>query len=188
MKPTVITKRFILCPQCDCGQHEIEHLIQDAPRDFGPWSCRQCNHEFFGTVHPDGSVECRRIRQLPDEVMCLLRFRDLFIVAGPYAGFSRPDSEDFFFHSHQCPENIMRSVLGVCCPEAGEDPHGIFRFVATAPYAGREFTFGTLAELFRHFGTDGRDAYTEWPESDGGVLPWLAKLQREHRAKGKAES
>ncbi len=189
------TKRFIHCPHCGQSEHQVEGLFQNASYNFGPWRCHECNHEFIGRVVGD-TVEITSVVESDREpVVCLFRFRDLYLVVKGYTRQKNYEYEwyDYLFHSHQCPVNILRSVHAVYCPHDGNDPHGVIRFIAAIPDVRQkinEFSFdpgeqdidcGTLEELFRVFGTDGTDAPTNWPESQRGLLPFIAQLQDAHR-------
>lgn len=119
--------------------------------------------------------------------LALLRLRDLYVVVESY-GQHDPEKQDWYdytFHSHQCPENLMRHVVAVFCPSEGNDPHGVFRFIAaiddtTENKNATNYTIH-LAELFRLFGTDGSEAPTRWPESERGLIPMIAYAQDEYR-------
>ena len=202
MKTGIIkTNRFLLCPNCGESEHSIEHLMKGfmvpdptsstaefgvrPSRDFGPWSCDECDHSFGFRMHHDGSVEITDVKKITEpKVLCLLRFRDLYVVAGPYREYGDDGWYDYFFHSHQCPYNIMHQVRAVFDAAEGEDPHGSFRFISSIPYmekeedGGERWTGGmSLEALFRMFKTDGQEAETEWPESERGLLPGIAALQ-----------
>jgi hypothetical protein len=119
--------------------------------------------------------------------LSLLRFRDLYVVIAGYSDITgEPDWYDYKFHSHQCPEAIMRSVVAVFCPSEGADPHGVFRYIASVD-DNEENTLAlntetaTVEQLFRLFGTDGSDAPTNWPEHQRGLIPLIAYMQDEHR-------
>ncbi len=186
MLSEVKTKRFISCPNCGEGEHTVEHLFNDPwSRTAGPWSCDFCNHEFCLTPLEGGQIKITDLKEKENDpqVVCLFRLGNLYVVSGPYR--VGPDDEyDYFFHSHQCPSNIFRNTRAVYAPDYGEDPHGVFRFVASIPLSEIEDDrFGggdTLESLFRTFKTDGRDAPTQWPEADHGVIPWVAEMQRQH--------
>ncbi len=100
------------------------------------------------------------------------------------------DNQDFFYHSHQCPTNLLRDVEEVFDPEHGKDPHGILRYVASID-ATPESTkalhdMHTLAELFALFQTDGQPPSGAWPESNGGMLDFIARWRRDGNKQGDA--
>lgn len=182
------TERFINCPHCGKGKHPIEHLFQDTLRSFGPWWCHECNHEFSGEI-VNGTVEITSVVESDHEtVVCLFRFRDLYLVVKGHTRQKNYDHDwyDYLFHSHHCPGNILQGVRAVFCPDDGDDPHGVIRFIAAIPDEG-QFNHQTgkdptdLEGLFRLFGTDGTDAPTNWPEHQRGLLPFIAQLQDAHR-------
>lgn len=199
------TKRF---PICKCGMEysSFEHLVEPGKeRTFGPWKCesRGCNQQLRGTVKSDGEV----VLELSDAPIekrgwSLLFFRGLWMLYE--SSFFRPEGDDYFFHSHQCPTNIMGSIKEVYCPEEGEDPHGLFRHVASIedtlevrqslgidplprrpglPANASECANPSLAEVFRLFKTDGQPPPSQWPEENRGALPFIAELRRSVRAK-----
>jgi hypothetical protein len=125
--------------------------------------------------------------------LTLLKLGDLYVVVDGYR--YKSDDADFLFHSHQCPMNLLRATVAVFAPEHGHDPHGRLRFVAgidDTPEArallgedeqGSNASVTSFAGMLQLFGTDGQPPDSKWPERDGGVIPWLAELQREHRLK-----
>lgn len=127
--------------------------------------------------------------------LSLLRLRDLFVVVESYGQHDadKQDWYDYTFHSHQCPENLMRNVVAVFCPTEGNDPHGVFRFIAAVDdneenKAKLETSVLTMEQLLSFFGTDGAEAPTVWPEHERGLLPQIARAQDEYRQrKGETE-
>ena len=193
MKAEIKTKRFIGCPHCGRGDHWIDHLFNGAT--FGPWLCKHCNHSFSGKILADG-VEITEVQEYNREpVLCLFRFRDLYFVIRSYSKPKDADPRwyDYLFHSHQCPVNLLRNVEEVFCPSEGLDPHGILRFIAAIPDPGDlrhkyDRDHPTLESIFHLFGTDGTEAPTEWPESQRGLLPGIARLQDAHRKSTSAKA
>ncbi len=121
--------------------------------------------------------------------LTLLKFRDLYIVIGEYPLCEDSEQRDFLFHSHQCTENLLRSVVAVFDPEQGPDPHSILRYVAQiedndASRAGLDNA--DLQALFALFKTDGQPPPSRWPEEDHGMLPGLADERRARATKGDA--
>jgi hypothetical protein len=187
MTPEVKTKRYFLCPNCGKEEMIIEHLFQgDGWRSFGPWRCQECDHEISGECHPNGTLRITKVQKAKNPpVLLLLRFRDQYMVICGYT--KDEDGYDFLVHSHQCPTHLMRSVLQIYDPEQGRDPHGIFRFVAAIDDTDKtrkeldECT--SLESIFWLFNTDGDDAPTIWPESNGGVIPGLAAIRKSYEPK-----
>jgi hypothetical protein len=183
MKPTIVTKTFIACPGCgSTAWFDVQRLI-DAQRatTFGPWGCRTdgCLVEIRGQVTAAGDIEIEQ-QQAAAPGLALLKFRDLYIVRDELYG--RVRNPDFFYHSHQCPQNILQDVTAVFDPAEGHDPHGVLRFVAnieaTTEARVRLEQTSTLEALFALFRTDGQPAPSEWPERNGGMLPWIAEARR----------
>lgn len=185
MKPTIITHRYVQCP--GCGEHEfrIDHLT--APAEFGPWRCDEygCCTEISGTIAADGQVEIEHHRAAPSG-LALLKLGDLYLVVDE-ASHIEDEYADYFYHSHQCPLNLMRSVVAVF-DATGPDPHGQLRLIAnieSSPEARERLEHvSSLAGLFGLFATDGQPASSSWPEENGGMLPQVAELHR--RGSGQA--
>ena len=59
MKATVKMEQTytILCPECGGKVSTYQHLIKDFPRQFGPWSCDDCNKRYRFQGNADGSVD-----------------------------------------------------------------------------------------------------------------------------------
>lgn len=187
---TVITKRFILCPACGKSEHGIEHLVPNAQKygfyGFGPWSCDadDCDAMFAGRVQSDGTVTDVVItRREKPRGLALLKFRDLYLVLEERYGRVTSDHADFFYHSHQCPTNLLRKVHDVFAEDGSCDPHGRLRFIANiddTPEAREALgNVDSASALFEVFDTSGEEPETEWPERDGGMLPFIAEWQRD---------
>ena len=199
MRAETVRPVFIVCPHCGKSEHRVQHLYDTSKErgkevSFGPWQCDECQHEFSGTVlynpgHVTDPCEVTITSIYPwikVPKLSLLRFRDLYVVVDSYSDHKPGEKDspwyDFLFHSHQCPTNILRSVEEVFDDE-GRDPHGVLRFVAaiddTEENRKRLDAAPSKEKLFELFGTDGKDAPSDWPEVNKGVLPWLAEAQRE---------
>jgi len=183
------TKRYLECPNCGDYDFSVDHVLdKDTIQSYGPWHCTICNHEVRfkagqGVLQDVTTKECPR-----QPMLCLFRIRDLYVVVDSYSmpDDGKPDWYDYLFHSHQCPTNLARHVVEVFCPEEGQDPHGVFRFIAAIPDEEDNRTLvqdkcTTLQELFFAFQTDGQEAWTRWPESQRGLIPGLAQLQDAYR-------
>lgn len=169
MKAALQTVRFLSCPNCGERMSSIDHL--EIGREFGPWNCPNlgCNTRIVGSMQINGpDIEVRPKDRAPTFV--LLKFRDLYLVVDEPIGTENPD---YFYHSHQCPQNILGHLEGVFS-EKGCDPHGTIRFVAQIPWSEKMKKWldevDSLEELFLLFKTDGTPPPTEWPEENGGVM------------------
>lgn len=178
MRAKTITVTYLICPGCGVHRFGIDHL--DPGKTFGPWTCQEliCRTSIRGTVTADGAeIESWKEDRKPQ--FALLKFRDLYLVRIDKYGIENPD---YFYHSHQCPTNLLGGIENVFDAETGSDPHGILRFVASVPWseeAEMEMeSICTLPELFAFFRTDGQPAPSEWPEENGGVLPFIVEMQR----------
>ena len=185
MMTEIVTKRFVACPTCKQYEHSVEHLFTNADRTFGPWQCRtdDCRTEIWGTAHADGSISIRTTEAKP-RGFALCKLRDLYLVLKePYG---RVENPDYFYHSHQCPTNLMRNVIEVIGPSGERDTHGMIRYVASiddTPETREKLSGDKSAlsrrQLFELFATDGEPIATDWPEADEGVIPMIAEWQRE---------
>jgi hypothetical protein len=149
--------------------------------DFGPWWCGKCNHRFRGKILGDKSIEITEVTLCDTEPkLCLLKLRDLYVVVEGYcfAPGNYDEYADYKFHSSQCPSDLMRSVMEVFDVTEGQDPHGIFRFVASVPdneeYRKRLEGAQSLLGLFLVFHTNGQPIPSEYQEE---VTSNLAALQ-----------
>lgn len=204
VKPTImfateiVTRRYVVCPGCGAN-HEfcVEHLFDDIAkhgyksRDFGPWYCHneECDAVISGVVNADGTVEIKHAKREHPNGLALLKLGDLWLVVDElFHGLGDPD---FFYHSHQCPANLLRRVRAVFGEEFGEggkrDPHGRLRYVASieATKEARDKLDNAdgLEELFSLFGTDGTPPESAWPEANAGLIPLIAQWRREAKAR-----
>lgn len=175
------TVTHLVCPTCDTRMGSIDHI--QIGQSFGPWACHneQCKTSVSGTMTGDGPVVTVSEHGYKPR-FALLRFRDLFVVLKDRYGVQNPD---YFYHSHQCPTNLMRDVAHVFDAE-GSDPHGVMRFVCSVPWSEHgETLLGedgcSLAAMLALFGTDGQPSETEWPEDERGVLPFISQMQRAYQ-------
>ena len=188
-----ITKRYVVCPTCEQHHHDVEHLFEPGERKhFGPWSCRtdDCYTTVRGTCFPNGDVDAVFEESPKKRGFALCKLRDLYLVLRePYGRIENPD---YFYHSHQCPTNLLSRVVDVYAPSGEADVHGMIRYVAgideTPETRDMLCEHGgvnslSLRKVFELFGTDGEPGETDWPEVDHGVLPFIAEMQREHEEK-----
>lgn len=190
MKPEIKTRRYVLCPECGVGEFYVEHLFDDnyEDRSVGPWYCKNGDCRMGFSIKVAGEeVELTPTKRYKARGLGLLKFRDLYLVVNQIGNLVGDVHADFFYHSHQCPTSILSTVEEVF-DARGNDPHGTMRYVAsildTEETRKRLGAATSLRELFDLFGTDGQPAPTRWPEEDGGMLPFIAEMQREHAKKG----
>src|ERR1700704_6287388 len=107
----IVSRRFVVCPGCGDDRHfDVEHLFDGTERRFGPWSCRgeDCLVDISGTVHPDGTIEVEaKVNPARRRGFALLKLRDLYLVRKESYGRVAPENADYFYHSHQCPTNLL---------------------------------------------------------------------------------
>jgi len=190
MIPELRHTRYFLCPSCNQCKFEVEHLMNEDV-SFGPWYCKtnNCDCVVRGQVQ-DGKITVEQSTRMRDQfpTLSLLKFRDIYLIVnddviGDQNGHI--DHWDYFFHSHQCPENLFRSVAHVFDGQEG-DPHGIMRFVASIPGTDDNHSkidgICTTHDLLALFKTDGEPLPSEWPAENKGVIEWIAQLRksREH--------
>jgi len=185
---TIITKRFIVCPGCNVYAHDIENLFDSAERakecSFGPWPCQgeDCLTEISGTVHSDGTISFEsKINQKQRRGFALLRLRDLYFVGRELYGRIESDYVDYFYHSHQCPTNLLQDIVKVYGPDGDQDPHGLIRYVAgidDTPETRAALQDLSLCDVMKLFGTNGEAIDTNWPEAHGGQLPRITEKAR----------
>lgn len=185
----IVTKRFVVCPGCREYHHPVEHLFDGTERMFWSWNCgtEDCSTEISGAVHPDGTIDVKsEVKEKRQRGFALLKLRDLYLVREEKYGRILPDRADYFYHSHQCPTNLMRDVVDVYGPSGDRDPHGLIRYVAgidDTPETRAALRDPSLRKTMELFGTDGEPIATGWPESDGGLIPWIAAIKREDAKK-----
>lgn len=190
----IVTRRYVRCPREGChGEWGVEHLLSDETpggRSWGPWSCNEddCDVVISGKLTARG-VELTVTKREEPRGLALLKFGDLWLVVDEKWGRIERDHADFFYHSHQCPTNLLHKVRDVFDGD-GSDPHGRLRYVASieaSPEAQKRVEDAhSLAELFAIFDTDGVPPDSEWPEKDRGMLPIIAQWQREAAKRGDA--
>ena len=187
-------KRYISCPNCDEGEHIVEHLIERKVllgADFGPWRCSDCLRRFSGKAFPDGEVEITSVETDKDPYLdgyALLKLdvEELvndgalyFVVKDSQFGSSGPEQLDYHYHSHQCPTNLLSRIVEMVTEKNGTDEHGLLRFVSWV--RADELTedafnkvgglSGTaLSDVFEIFKSDGTLPPTIWPSSNRGML------------------
>lgn len=189
MKVDLVMKRFVLCPACEKHEHSVEHLFElGERRHFGPWSCEtdDCYTTVRGTCFPNGEVDVVFEDSPKKRGFALCKLRDLYLVVRePYGRIGNPD---FFYHSHQCPTNLLSRVTEVFGPSGEPDVHGMIRYVAGIDdtpetrkvlHAGDGSACPSLRMVMELFKTDGEPIETDWPEGNEGVLPFIAEARRQ---------
>jgi len=170
MIPELQHTRYFLCPSCNQYKFEVEHLMGNNT-SFGPWYCEtdRCDCVVRGQVQ-DGKVTVEQSERDGNQysTLSLLKFRDIYLVVkhsviGDQNGHI--DHWDYFFHSHQCPSNLFRTVTHVFDNQES-DPHGIVRFVASIPgtdtnHSKIDETY-TTNDLLVLFKTNGELPPSEW--------------------------
>ena len=131
MKATVITKRFVVCPECGESEFSVDHVIGDIDRRLGPWRCdnQSCLTQVFMWPRADGTLDIE-VQKTEPNGYALCKLRDLYLVLREPYGRIEADHADYFYHSHQCPTNLLRHLVAVYSPSGQPDQHGMIRFVA----------------------------------------------------------
>ncbi len=189
MRVSLKTKRMIECPGCNQYEFSVEHLYDGLKKGltnrFGPWYCNQpdCNVIICGEVFLEDQMEIEinvSHREKP-RGLGLLLFRDIYLVVEEHFSMKNDPHADYFYHSHQCPQNLFGYVVAVFDKE-GSDPHGILRHIASIDNISDTENalkhVHTLKELFSLFDTDGEPPESEWPAENKGVLDWIVDLRK----------
>lgn len=195
------SKLYLVCPACGDDDMCVQHYVDDAlagkwpdreSLTFGPWPChnRDCDRALQGRVTRDGRViDLEAVPKGHTSGYALLKLGDLYLVVDEMQGDDLDEGRDYYYHSHSCPVNFLRRVEEVF-DVRGRDPHGRLRYVASIPGTPENRkaiaddngngTVGSLEGLFALFKTDGQPAPTDWPEDEGGVLPFIVEARREY--------
>lgn len=137
------TKAFFTCSNCENPEKNyLSHLPLGA--QAGPWNCDQCGAEYWPTCNADGSGYTIR-QELGTErgQDCLKRLKLLKLDVEPGEDVylvvdGMGDSDDsYFYDEHTCPTNYLKRVRAIVSQRGlqtpDDDPHGVFKYVATAP-------------------------------------------------------
>jgi hypothetical protein len=185
------TKRYVACPREGCGgKFWVEHLLDGSERffsaghKFGPWYCDEahCDVVMDGVITVEG-IDVTWSKRDHKRGIALLKFGDSFVTYEEHRLHDPKvdDSYDYFFHSHQCPGNLVRHCLDVYIGGM-RDIHGQIRYVASVedtPEVRKKLDgVNNLDELLAVFGTDGSLPPTMWPPENEGLIPWLAEMRR----------
>jgi hypothetical protein len=189
VKAEITTKRFVTCPGCKEYQHCVEHLFNGTEHPFNDLRCygEGCRTVISGTVHADGAITLG-MRNTRPHGFALLKLRDLYLVRRERFesdAAEADDADDYFYHSHQCPTNLLWDVVAVYGPSGEPDQHGMIRYVARIENTSETrkiFEGGNLSlrQLLDLFGTDGEPIASNYPEANEGLIPWIAEMQRNH--------
>jgi len=186
MEPgTVITKRFLICPSCKTGEFSIDHI--KAGYGFGPWSCNrsECDAQVSGMIGPDMAVSVTVTRRDEPRGFALLQLGNLLLVLKE--DYGRVRNWDFFYHSHQCPSNLMKQVYKVYDADGQVDPHGRLRYIAgiddTLDNRDALDAVCDLKSLLDLFQTTGIPTKTEWSEENEGMIPFVAQSRKATKKK-----
>lgn len=130
------TKRFISCPHCGQGSHEVSHL--ELGHTFGPWFCDSCNKSFKGKITSNGDVdinidnyETRRSYSVLVELTAKGRVH-LEINHDVYCLNHDKTLEDnikYYIEEHSCPINVLTFASEIYINEE-DDYHGAFKVVS----------------------------------------------------------
>lgn len=192
MKPEIKTRAYVACPECGEGEFIVQHLLgwEKGRKAGAPWYCHNdaCRAGWQFSMGEDGTLEIERADTGKAPGYGLLKLGDLYLVHHQkYGNYVDSDSADYMYHSHQCPTDILGEIEAVFNAR-GSDPHGVMRYVTSildTPETTKALEeTGSLQALFALFKTDGQPAPTNWPEENGGVIPWIAEMQRDHEKKG----
>jgi hypothetical protein len=134
---------------------------------------KDCHISLFDSEMCQRAIELSRekLKELKGETprLCLLRLGDLYLITEGCHGKDGDKSwQEYYFHEHQCSENIFRSVCAVFHKIQGGDPHGLVDYIAdieSTPEVLEQLDDfycewdrpEVLKKLFKLFKTDGKD-------------------------------
>ena len=130
-----------ICPWCagESGQR-VDHLYDEAPRNFGSWDCKNCGMSFQGRVNAPGDVTIEKDERSHKNrrALTLLKFESkdgptFFVIDHKHYGAPEPDAEiqerdRYLYEEHSCPTNWLRDCIAVI-HDGDADPHGFLTFV-----------------------------------------------------------
>lgn len=132
MKPNITTetKHYIICPWCDVGRFQVDHLF-NINTTFGTWYCDNCGHAIKGKVE-NKEIEIELVENFKEDTHVLLEFppnkEPMFLVT---KGFNFSDTKEdhnaYYYNQHTCPINYLRSATSVMIGD-DSDPHGLFKY------------------------------------------------------------
>ena len=152
VKATPVLSYVLMCPECGKGNFSWGHL--KPGQAFGPWYCDECGVGITGKAEADGAdVEIRQGERRENR-LALLELKSeepvyVLIDASRVRGANETEEETnhhdrYFYDEHTCPTNWLDNVVEVF-HGSEPDPHGLFRFVRSAP--GSVEQFGEHARL-----------------------------------------
>lgn len=134
-RPFTKPERYISCPACGKGAHQICHLPVGTKT---AWYCDECGVHFRLHVLSAGEVDCELTGGSKEPRLITLRSVGpvTLLVRGmallPCRGGD--EGHEYFYNEHACPVNFMGEVVNVIDENGNEDPHGVFAFVSSAPW------------------------------------------------------
>jgi transcription elongation factor Elf1 len=151
------TTRYFLCPSCEKHEFVVEHLFDgdevSGEREVGPWQCDECDATWMVHVRPGhGTVDVAPAPQRSWHNWDILEFagtgNTVVRLVVPGLSFERErrldeefERKKFYYEGHTCPINYLHSAAIVASGDrehwGEDDPHGLFRFVATFEHALR---------------------------------------------------
>lgn len=147
-QPLTETVRYAICPRCGERGDIIDHYLDLDYEENTTWDCDSCGY-YYDLRFKDGRVFSSITEERVDKTLVLLRAGHLAIIVEGMS-FSedsdqivRPDSnyydrDEYYYNKRICPTNYLKSVQAIVdLRNADTDPHGIFKYVETAPYDKR---------------------------------------------------
>lgn len=134
----IVTKRYFVCPKCNQGEFQCEHLYHpplksDSIRSAGPWYCDNCgagwriyysDHELYVNSW-DTKVSRYVLLEIPPNERPIR-----LLLEHGFAGDWDEHQIAYLYEEHHCAINFLRDVIEV--EHNGEiDPHGLVRHCAT---------------------------------------------------------
>lgn len=145
------TERYIACPACGKGEHQVSHL---NPGQKTAWYCQSdtCGRRFSLEVLTNGDISVGVLPERKVPTLVTLRSEQpvTLVVKGMqfvkdgetprFTGDPRDEDEyhpdNYFYNEHTCPTNYL-NVLELRTDDGDTDPHGVFAYVRTEPWSAR---------------------------------------------------
>lgn len=139
-----VVMTYLVCPNCKTRtNHTVNHIVETGRGVFGPWTCEHCRAEIFGRVNKKtNTLEVHADMDNPSRtdkgyhLLCIPPMQKpiYFVVSGSVSSTKTPEevanSNGYYYNSHTCPTNFLRSVVAMCYSQ-DPDPHGVFRYVGS---------------------------------------------------------
>lgn len=146
-------RNYVFCPHCGKGRFYYDYMRQAVPSisECGPTYCDECHRSYYVRLLPDGGIQTAKSHHTKQPILVLLARSDMLLVV-EHSRLDGCTDENlaYYFNEHTCPRNYFRDTDRVLLRPDNADPHGLFRFIATAE--PRDLTNTSYEEVLEHFG------------------------------------